>query len=242
MHVARTVRVPCSAVGAYRTTLNCELPLRVESPNTVTAHGSTAQQDTAQAQCRHGISACADRPLTSVVTCTLKKQNTHDKSQHLREPSIDPRSEQPCGAAGPSNALPSAIASAQLLRPPSCRSPSKSLLFILCRESTGQGFFCLAVRALRCADGGAAAVPCSHAFGSPDLDSRLARTFFITLCTSRSPLWMILVLVRAVHHDAVPPAVASARYPQTGPAAGLLACRPPHADQPVGQSQQRRAP
>ena len=129
-----------------------------------------------------------------------------------------------------------------ILRPPSCRSPSKSLLFILCRESTGQGFICLAVRALRCADGGVAAVPCSHAFGSLDLDSRLARTFFITLCTSRSPLWMILVLVRAVHHDAVPPAVASARYPQTGPAAGLLACRPPHADQPAGQSQQRRAP
>ena len=86
------------------------------------------------------------------------------------------------------------------------------------------------MRVLRCAGGGAVAVPSRQALGSPDLDSRPARTFFITLCTIRSPLYRTLVLARAVHHDAVPWVVLTERIGDTHvgalPRASLCVVRP----------------
>ena len=108
------------------------------------------------------------------------------------------------------------IFSPTMLRPPTCR-------MLLAIEFADGEFetraFLSRLPVLRCAplcalsaEQVAALPPCAvqpHAYGSPNLRSRPARTLSITLCTIRSPMQRILVLVRAVHHDAVPPVARS---------------------------------
>ena len=55
-------------------------------------------------------------------------------------------------------------------------------------------------------------------------------------------MYRILVLVRAVHHNAVSLEALVSGDSRVGREARLLARRPPDVDQPTGRLQQRRAP